>query len=239
MIGFLEKFKTFNVEKESKKKYNRILCIIEGETELKYIGKVFEIYGFQGTCSELSETYVKVAWGNKMPINVNIVDADCHFPGGGSIKGQPVPTPAISAFELFREGNTIPTFDSVIIIFDSDKDKKNYVENYLKKELTEFNTENLLLISNPCFESTLVDFCKCGTCRDVINSIKSNGKPPCEKYKKKFSGLPCFSSFSNSKYRNKRVKAEGLISCLIEDDLINLKSELNDLNSIIKKAINI
>ena len=167
---------------------SRILCIIEGDLELRYIVKVFDLFGYKKGCYKLTEELIRVAWGDKFLPFQNIVQSNCKFQGG-SLKGRKVPIPARDAFEMYR--NKMSYFDSVIVFFDGDKDKDNEVENYFKEQFKNLEIKNTLLVSVPCFESTLIDFCCCGGCRESINS-KDDGKYPCDKYKKSFSSLTCF-----------------------------------------------
>ena len=167
---------------------NRILCIIEGDLELRYIVKVFDLFGYKEGCYNLTEELIRVAWGDKFLPFQNIVQSNCKFQGG-SLKGRKVPIPARDAFEMYR--NKMSYFDSVIVLFDGDKDKNYEVENYFKEQFKNLEIKNTLLVSIPCFESSLIDFCYCGNCREIINNIK-DGKYPCDKYKKSFSSLNCF-----------------------------------------------
>jgi len=174
-------------------KKNRILCIIEGDLELRYIVKIFNLFGYKEGCYNLTKELIRVAWGDKFLPFQNIVDSKCKFQGG-SLKGREVPLPARDAFELYR--NKMSYFDSIIVFFDGDKDKHSEVENYFKEEFQNLEIKNALLVSLPCFESTLIDFCYCGECRKTISQIE-NGKYPCDKYKKSFSKLECFDGVKN------------------------------------------
>ena len=187
MVEFLEKLKPKVENGNSLNK--KILCIIEGNIELRYIVKVFKLFGYEKDCHTLSSELIKVAWGKNLPIHKNIVNENCKFQGG-SLKDRKVPFPAIDAFELYSKDLSI--FDSVIVFFDGDKDIENKVEKYFNEELKKFEIKHCLLVSIPCFESTLIDFCVCGKCRAKINSIEEE-KYPCDKYKNNFSKLGCFS----------------------------------------------
>ena len=198
----------------------RILCIIEGEFELKYIVKIFQLNGYSHDCLQLTEDVIKVAWCDNLPKHMNIVTkvkGTCKFNGGGSCKGSPVPTPAIKAFEMYNQNLSI--FDSVFVFFDSDLDEEQEVENYFKEKLSILEIDNCLLVSAPCFESSLVDFCSCGKCREQINGI-ADEKFPCDKYKNNFSKLACFSG------------SKHLVSTLTNKDILNLQSKISELNCV-------
>ncbi len=219
MVNYLNKLQQSG-EKESFIQ-KKILCIIEGDLEFRYITKIFKLCGYDKGCYELSEDFIKVAWGKNNTSNKNIVDKKCRFQGG-TLEGRNVPLPAIDAFEMYEDDLFI--FDSIIVFFDSDKDKNREVENYFIKEFKDLEIDNSLLVSTPCFESSLIDFCICRSCKLSIN-YTPNSKPPCTKYKKSFSTLNCFNGTKH----------------LIKDlNLNNLQKEsnLNKTNSIIKKFYN-
>jgi hypothetical protein len=206
----------------------KILCILEGEFELRYIIEVFRLYGYEKDCFELSEKLIKVAWCDKVAKNINIVykkGSLCKFDGGGTCKGSAVPTPAIKAFEMYAKDLSI--FDSILVFFDGDRDKNNEVENYFIDKFKTLGITNFLLVSMPCFESTLIDFCTCGKCREVMNHIEEE-RLPCKKYKDNFSKLECFEG------------AKHLVDNLTINKIDTLKektSKLNSVNTIIKNYL--
>lgn len=217
MIDVLKQFQP-NVAEESLIQ-KKILCIIEGDLEFRYIVKIFNLFGYTKSCYPLSTELIKVAWGDTFPRHINIVNEKCKFQGG-SLKGRKVPFPAIDAFELYSRDLAI--FDSVIVFFDGDKDKDNEVEEYFTEQFKDLEISNSLLVSIPCFESSLIDFCTCGKCREGIDDIK-DGKYPCDKYKNNFSKLECFEGVKN------------LIVNLNQENINNLKFlKLISVNQIIQ-----
>ena len=220
MLNYLDKLQQSGVEKSTVQK--KILCIIEGDLEFRYIVKIFKLFGSKKECYALSEAFIKVAWGNNNVPNQNIVNTKCKFKGGGSVKGRKVPYPALDAFEMYADDLSI--FESIIVFFDEDKDRliNNEVENYFKEAFENLELDNALLVSIPCFESTLIDFCTCGECRKTIDTIEDE-KYPCSKYKNNFSKLKCFEGTKN------------LIVNLNQDKIDNLNaSKLIQVNQIIQ-----
>lgn len=215
-----------NRPKEVSSTKKRVLCIIEGNLELQYIVKIFQLLGSKKDCFELSETFIRVAWGKKFAKNKNIVSKTkkgCTFEGG-SHKNSKVPFPAISAFELY--GRDIGFFDSVIVFFDSDKDVNKEVQNYFEKKFLNLEIENALLVSIPCFESTLIDFCFCGNCRELIENV-ADTKEACSKYKDGLIDLKCFENLKTGK---------GIVSNLKINNIESLKnSNLIQVNQIVQK----
>jgi len=218
MLANLESLKPNRPEVDASSQ-KKILCIIEGDLEFRYISKIFKLFGYEKSCYKLSEELIKIAWGKNSPFQ-NIVNRDCLFQGG-SLRGSKVPLPAISAFEIFKRDLSI--FDSVFVFFDRDKDKNQDVEDYFIEKFRFLEIHNCLLVSTPCFESSLVDFCSCGNCRKQINDI-TDERFPCDKYKNNFSKLACFSG------------SKHLISNLTNSNITDLQSmsKLNCVNHRIK-----
>ena len=217
MVDFLERLKPKGEEDNFFSK--KVLCIIEGDLELRYIVKIFKLFGYTKGCYPLSNELIKIAWGGTLPRNVNIVNNKCKFQGG-SLKGRKVPFPAIDAFELYSRDLAI--FDSILVFFDGDKDKNNEVEEYFKEQFKDLKINNSLLVSMPCFESSLIDFCHCGSCREEIDNMEE-GKYPCDKYKNNFSKLECFEG------------AKHLIISLKRDNIKKINdSSLIHVNKIIQ-----
>ena len=187
MVEFLNSFKP-ELSNESSSINKKILCILEGKEELKYIYNVFKLNGYDKLCDELAKEKIKVSWGrNRIEVK------RCNFQGGGCYGGCPVPVPALESYEF--EKDNLWLYDSIIVMFDTDKDKNHKVEDYFISKQTD-QKDIILLASNPCFESSLIDYCKCGNCRTAIETIE-DGKYPCDKYKNNFSSLNCFDGVSN------------------------------------------
>jgi hypothetical protein len=82
--------------------------------ELKYSVKIFQQFGYTKDCYDLTEQFIKLAWGNHFPLNFNIVNKKCKFQGG-SLKNHNTPKPAIQAFELFKESLTFLSSLTLVI----------------------------------------------------------------------------------------------------------------------------
>jgi hypothetical protein len=165
--------------------YKKMLCIVEGQTELKYIYNLFRSFGFDGRCKELLSKHIKVSWGKTQVTVKNY----CNFQGG-SQDGSVVPRPAQEAFEF--EKDNIELYSDIVVLFDSDKDKNEEVKNYFLDELNKIDTKSFLLSSKPCFEGSLIDYCRCGQCKIDIEKLDEENRP-CDRYKNNFSKLNCFN----------------------------------------------
>ena len=142
--------------------YFKIL-LLKWYNVVKLDNNLFKLNGAKEQCDELSKNKIKVSWGRDI-----IVVNKCNFKGGGCYKDIPVPVPAQESLEF--EKDNLWLYDSIIVMFDGDKDNNNKVNNYfLKKQESLGNL--ILLVSQPCFESTLIDYCLCGKCRTDVNSM--------------------------------------------------------------------
>ena len=157
----------------------KILCILEGQLELRYIYKLFQLNGYKNKCNQFDTDCIKLSWGNTKKIR------KCNFEGG-DIKDFPTPTPALES--LNKEVDNLWLYEYIIVLFDLDRDVNNIVES----KIIDKNIPSLILLaSDPCFESTLIDYCYCGLARQNIESI-ADTNPPCKKFKDNFSKLGCF-----------------------------------------------
>ncbi len=114
MSSFLSQFKP-ELKQKMNIKNKKILCIVEGKEELKYIYNLFKLNGAKEQCDELSKNKIKVSWGRDV-----IVVNKCNFKGGGCYKDIPVPVPAQESLEF--EKDNLWLYDSIIVMFDGDKD---------------------------------------------------------------------------------------------------------------------
>ena len=177
VINFAKPELSRDIEFELPKK---ILCILEGQLELKYIYKQFKMCGYTKKCDDIDNDCIKLNWGKEQKIE------NCNFDGGSNIKGFPTPKPALES--LNKEEDNLWLYEYIIILFDSDKDFNNEVEYYI---LMKKNSKIILLTSTPCFEATLIDYCYCGKAKELMNNI-ADTEYPCGKYKNNFSKLGCF-----------------------------------------------
>lgn len=208
---------------------DKVLCILEGKLELNLIYKLYELLGYSRCCDELSKDKIKVAWG-KSPVIIN----NCNF-NGGNQPNLKTPKPATEAFKFYK--NKINKFNAVVVLFDGDLDNNSEVENFFKTQLPSVSIDNLLIVSQPCFEKTLIDFCTCGNCLTQVMSFPSIPTSKCKKYKSKFSSLNCFRKFTNSNIVNRCVNSDSLVENLDSSNISSLSktSSLFKLNSIISK----
>jgi len=212
---------------ENTPRKNKILCIIEGDTEFRYITKIFKLNGYinssqQKDCFHLSENHIKIAWGKKFTPNINIVKETkrgCTFEGGNS-GNEILPFQAVSAFEMYKSDLSI--FDAVIVLFDADKDKNNQVQEYFEKALLNITINNTLIVSDPCFESSLIDYCTCNECRSTVDTL-TNTQVPCDKFKNNLRNLQCFKISKT---------ANGFIQNMDQQNLISLSTTNSKLNTI-------
>ncbi|MCT7573944.1 hypothetical protein N5U00_01270 [Aliarcobacter butzleri] len=223
--------KSLQTSIESESKINKILCILEGKLELNLIFNLYKILGYDKCCDELSKEKINVGWGKEITIVSN-----CNFQGGNQPKLK-TPKPAIEAFNLYK--SKINKYQAVVVVFDGDLDDDSDVENFFKSELPSLSIDNLLIVSKPCFEKTLIDFCKCGNCLSKVISLPDIKNSKCRKYKENFPTLNCFKKFTNGKVQDMEVDSDLLVENLDSSNISSLSSgsPLFKLNSIIKKNI--
>ena len=197
-------------------KIDKLLCILEGNLELKIIFQIYNLLGLSESCNELVSKKIKVIWGKDKQVVSN-----CKF-NGGHQRGSPSPLPAKEAFKLYK--NKINSFNGVLTIFDGDVDTNSEIETFFKEEYRGINVKKYLLVSQPCFEKTLIDFCSCGQCLSIAVNLPENPVSKCQKYKTNFPKLPCFKSFTNSNYKKREVNADKLVEKL---DMNNLSALSN------------
>jgi len=210
MNKFLESQKTYISKFDNGSK---ILLIVEGKTELFFITKIYALLKNEfikdsfkklktlqlRLCQNYIDEVFTLSWGK----NFNNCE---NFQGGG----KNAPYPAIESFEIYK--NRLDTFNFIIVMFDGDKDKKKEVSNYFIETFRNLKINHYLLISNPCFEKSLIQF--------FSKEDKLFDSDFCED-KNLFSSLDSFKNFNSEFCRNKQVDANGLIRCI---DLENIKN---------------
>jgi len=209
-----------------------ILCILEGKDELNYIVNILKLSGCTKSCDDIAnnQKFIQVGWGGDKGFLRNI--EECNF-NGGNQKGSPSPKPAQEIFQSIEDVNI---YHSVIVMFDGDKDINQEVENYFISELKNLDMSKALLVSRPCFESTVIDFCTCGNCRTIANNLPEKLKKGitshCQKYKIGYSELKCLS-----KIGKKGANATKHIENISKNTVKHLKktnSKLSEINLIIQ-----
>lgn len=208
-------------------KIDKVLCILEGKLELNIIFRIYNLLGLSECCDKLALEKIKVIWGKG-----NQVVSNCNF-NGGHQSGSPTPLPAKEAFNLYK--TKIDSFNGILTIFDGDVDTNSEIEIFFNNEYSNINVKKYLLVSQPCFEKTLIDFCSCGQCLTIALALPENPASKCQKYKTNFPQLPCFKSFTNSNYRRRQVSSDILVDKLDMNNLSNLSttSKITELKDFI------
>lgn len=214
-----------------KAKTDKILCILEGKLELNMVFKIFNLLGYCSSCDDLALNKIKVVWGKE-----DKIIKDCNF-NGGNQKASPSPKPAQEGYNLYK--NKINIFKGILVIFDGDVDTNSEIETFFNNEYNTINVKKYLLVSQPCFEKTLIDFCTCGACLTIASNLSENQTSKCKKYKANFTQLPCFKSFTNSNYKNRQVNPEILVENLDIKNLLDLSttSKITELKDFINSVL--
>ena len=200
---------------------DKMLCILEGQDELNFVKKVYELYNQEINCQKFIDNKIELSWGKESIVWRNI--EKCKFQGGNII-GCPVPYPVLES--LYNNDN-LENYKAVLIMFDKDCDRNNKVENSSKEILKNLN--NYIFTSNPCFEKVTIDFISTNEIRSYIdNNYQIIDYSKCRWYKNHFANLPK-SNLPQHKRIFRRVNSlESLINHLkiedIEDESVELKN---------------
>jgi len=215
---------------------DKIFCILEGQDELSFVKKVYELNYQEINCQEFISNKIELSWGKKA-ISWNNLE-ECKFQGG-HMTGCPVPYPVLESLH----NSDIEDYKAILIMFDKDRDTTNEVENQSKDILESFN--NYIFISNPCFEKVAIDFIKT---EEIKQYIKDNYKiqyfyndsgevvkySKCDWYKNNLAKLPKSTLPQEKKIFKRAHKLDKLIGYLRLEDIEDESIELKDCISFIK-----
>ncbi len=191
-------------------KIDKILCIIEGKTELSFLKKIYELNNTNIDCNDFISTIVKISWGKD---EIILKNHDCDFQGG-NLKSCPTPMPVIESLEK----EDLEIYSSILVCFDKDCDKDNIVENYTLETLKYL--KHKLLLSSPCFENSILHLCGHDTTFTYVSkNYEIIDDSLCQWFKNNFSKIPKIKKFSRCQ------KAERVIEKIDTTDLLNISNQ--------------
>lgn len=210
-------------------KIDKVLCILEGKSELNFIKKVYELNNSLISCDDFTDTKIKLSWG-KAPIEWNNKE-ECNFQGG-NITGCKVPEPVIESLN----NENISMYKAILVIFDRDCDTNDLVSIESNELLETYN--NFIFVSNPCFEKVGIDFIKTNEIEKyIIDNYSILDNSQCKWYKNNFNNLPK-STLPEEKKIFKRVQSlDKLIEYLSLEDIKDETVELKDCILFIKSNL--
>ena len=143
--------------------YDKILCIIEGGDELSFIKRVYEVYNNSIECQDFVNNKIKLSYGMEIiewqGNTHELKDKSrekCNFQGGDLYSGDDkvkAPLPILES--LYNED--LELYKAIIVMFDKDRDVDNIVEIKSRERLSDYSN-NILFLSNPCFEKESMTF---------------------------------------------------------------------------------
>ena len=200
MANNLDSFFADKFEHESTFKSDKILCILEGGDELSFVKRVYEVYNGSIECQNFVVHKIKLSYGQGIvEWQGNTVELrkkskeKCNFQGGDTKEKAPLPILA----SLNNEDLEI--YKAIIVMFDKDRDIDDRVEKESIEILKKYSNQ-ILFLSNPCFEKESITFFKN---RDILEFIHDNYSTidgsTCRWYKSNYGKLLQFNPIGNKK----------------------------------------
>lgn len=211
------------LEPPETKPIDKVLCIIEGQSELLFIKKIYELdKAVKIDCLPFLTTVIEMSWG-KAPINWHD-KANCKF-RGGNIQGALTPQPVLES--LYKEN--IDYYKAVLVMFDADVDHEKQVYQAANQKLK--NKFGYVLYAEPCFEKEVLSLTFNQNSEGYIEQnyqVLNNSK--CRWYKQNWQHIPKEARFHKSKSSNT------LLALLKLEDLQGKNSKIDDLVDFINKT---
>jgi len=220
---------TFYSDKTEVSKIDKVLCILEGKSELSFIKKVYELNNSLISCEDFTDSKIKLSWG-KTSIEWNKKE-NCNFKGG-NITGCKVPEPVIESLN----NENISMYKAILVIFDKDCDTDDLVSIESSELLEAYN--NLIFVSEPCFEKVGIDFIKTDEIKKYIDdnySVIEDSQ--CKWYKDNFAKLPKATLPKEKKLFKRAQSLDKLIEFLSIEDIKDETVELKECILFIKSNI--
>ena len=199
-----------------KKPIDKVLCIIEGQSELLFIKKVYELNkAFEVDCLPFITEIIELSWG-KAPIHWHD-RARCKFQGG-NIKGALTPQPVLES--LYNEN--IDYYKAVLVMFDADEDQGSQVFQAATQKLK--NKNAYVLYADPCLEVEMLSLTfnqKSQAYVEQNYQVIKNSK--CSWYKQNWQRIPKENRFKKSK------SSDSLLPLLEPNDLQGKNTKIDGL----------
>lgn len=206
------------------KPIDKVLCIIEGQSELLFIKKVYELEkSLKIDCLPFLTTVIEMSWG-KAPIHWHD-KANCKFQGG-NVQGALTPQPVLES--LYNEN--IDYYKAVLVMFDADADQENQVYQAAMQKLKSKST--YILYATPCFEKEMLSLTFNQDSQAYIEQnyqIVKNSK--CRWYKQNWQHIPKQTRFHQSK------SSDSLLAFLKPEDLQGKNSKIDGLVEFISDKL--
>jgi len=206
---------------------NKVLCILEGGDELSFIKKVYEVYNDDMACQDFVNNKIKLSYGREIiewQGNTHELKAKsrekCNFQGGDLYSGDDkvkAPLPILES--LYNED--LELYKAIIVMFDKDRDVDNIVEIKSRERLSDYSN-NILFLSNPCFEKESMTFFMNEEIQNFIDTsyVIIEGSS-CRWYKQNYGKCISLNPVKNAKKLSTVI--EKLDKSYLEDSNINVE----------------
>lgn len=199
---------------------DKVLCIIEGQSELLFIKKLHELNHSRAVnCLDFLTKTIELSWG-KDPVMWKD-KKNCKFQGG-NVKGSLTPFPVLESLKKENIGH----YQAVLVMFDADLDTNSTVYFEAEKLLKSKNA--LIFYAEPCFEKETLALTFNQDSQDYIDKsyqIIKNSK--CRWYKKNWQNIPKEPRFKLSR------SSESLLPLLKQTDLKGKNPKVDSLVSFV------
>ena len=202
---------------------SKVLCIVEGKDELSFIKKIYELYNNTINCQDFLDTKIELSWGKEPIIWRN--KEKCNFQGG-NLKGCPTPWAVLEALYA----NDLEMYKAILVIFDSDCDKDNFIKKQSQRLLNEYTS--FVFSSLICFERVAMEIIGTNTTNEyIMKYYKIIDYSLCKWYKDNYKNIPKLEYF-------RRVQTlEKVIDLLRLDDIEKAELSLNKCIEFMKNNI--
>lgn len=170
----------------------KVLCIIEGQSELLFVRKIYELCKQMDIeCSSFLTDIIQLSWG-KSPISWTD-KARCKFQGG-NIPGSLTPQPVLES--LHKEN--IGYYKAVLVMFDADVDEQGEVHKKATALLA--SVDALIFLAEPCFEKEVLALTFNQLSQPFIDeNYQELGGSKCRWFKQNWQAVPKQQKFIRSK----------------------------------------
>lgn len=201
---------------------NKVLCIFEGNAELAFVKKTYDLVkniAIEFDC--FLDDVIHLSWG-KMPVVWNNKQQGDFQ--GGRIGETPVPYPVLESLH----NSNIELYAATLIMFDADLDVGDDVLNKAQLFTQEHNC--LIFRSEPCLEAEALDLVKNDeTATYVAANHEEIGSSKCRWYKKSWGRIPKQEKFKNIQ------SVKSLIPCLELIDFADISHKLSKFKCFIEQ----
>lgn len=199
---------------------NRVLCVLEGNSELALVKKTYELVkGIVIEFEQFLHDVIHLSWGKMPVIWKNKQQGDFQ---GGRIGEAPMPYPVLESLH----NSNIDMYAAVLVMFDADLDAAAEVMTEAHSFTQEY--KSFIFYSEPCFEAEMVELTKNErTEAYVSDNYRVIGSSKCRWYKRSWSQIPKKEKFGGIQ------SVKNIIPILELDDFVDKSQKITGFKSFI------